>query len=80
MVKDLKSKDIEALYKTQKGNIYKVNEKKYKKNFNIPFSKKPLNKSLMKTKISTRQQNALGVGGEIYTPTDSSIETKIDPI
>jgi hypothetical protein len=80
MVKDSKSKDIEALYKTQKGNIYKVNEKKYNKNFNIPFSKKLLKNSFMKNKISTRQQNAIGVGGEIYTPTDSSIETKIDPI
>ncbi len=80
MIKDSKAKDIEALYKIQKGNIYKVTRERNSKTFNIPMTKNLLKKSFKKNKPAAKRKDALNTGGNIFTPTDSSIETKIDPI
>jgi hypothetical protein len=80
MIKDSKAKDIEALYEIQKGNIYKVTRKRNSRTLNIPMTKNLLKKSFNRKKTSPIKKDALSTGGEIYTPTDSSIETKIDPI
>ena len=79
MIKDTKAKDIESLYKIQKGNIYKVSKKK--SSLASTNKKSLLAKAhIFKQSKPSKVKSALDVGGNIYTPTDSSIETNIDPI
>lgn len=79
MLIDKKSKDIEALYKTQNGNIYKVN--KNQNSISAAHKKSLLAKAkLFKKRESNKIKSALDVGGDIYVTTDSSMDNEIDPI
>ncbi len=80
-IKNKKNRDIEALYKFQQGNIYKVKNARIKdkslKNPSSLLSKikiKKRNKTIIKD-VDTRY-----IGGQIFVSTDSSQNTSLDPI
>jgi len=81
-IKNLKNSDIEALYKFQKGNIYKVKNTR-RKNNNLKKSTSLFSKLL---KLKKRKRPMIKdvdirfVGGQIYVSTDSSQNTSLDPI
>lgn len=82
-IKNKKNSDIEALYKFQKGNIYKVknirkNPSTNKKNKSITLFGKL--KKIKKKKPMIKEINIQLVGGQIYVPIDNSQNTTLDPI
>lgn len=80
-IKNKKNSDIEALYKFQKGNIYKVKNIRRKeitsKKTTSLFSKIKMKK---RNKTIIKDVDIRYIGGQIYVSTDSSQNTSLDPI
>lgn len=75
-----KNKEFEAIFQNQNGNIYRVWNENTLKRTNLPPTKKRKRKSFFASKEIIKKDNtALGAGGEIFTPVDTSMDGKLDP-
>ncbi|NCD06514.1 MAG: hypothetical protein EOL97_10370 [Spirochaetia bacterium] len=80
-IKNKKNRDIEALYKFQQGNIYKVKNVRIKdKSVKKPSSLLSKIKLKKRNKTIIKDVDTRYIGGQIFVSTDSSQNTSLDPI
>ncbi len=80
-IKNKKNRDIEALYKFQQGNIYKVKNVRIKdKSVKKPSSLLSKIKLKKRNKTIIKDVDTRYIGGQIFVSTDSTQNTSLDPI